>query len=153
MLQTLEARARFIAQIMAGEVTARTAEDVGEMVLAVAQVKAIASGNPAVQRRIETEVKLFRLDRLRAAFYQQRAELRADIEELPQRIAAQEVVIKGHQRALDAREPAPEDAFRMTLKTGLGSVAGQTYTQRERAGSALWSCKAVAAGREPSRRL
>ena len=51
MLQTLEAKARFISQIMAGEVTARTAEDVGDMVLTVAQVKAVASGNPAVQRR------------------------------------------------------------------------------------------------------
>lgn len=36
MLQTLESKARFISQIMAGEVTARTAEDVGDMVLTVA---------------------------------------------------------------------------------------------------------------------
>ena len=40
MLQTLESKARFISQIMAGEVTARTAEDVGDMVLTVAAVTA-----------------------------------------------------------------------------------------------------------------
>jgi hypothetical protein len=69
MLQTLESKARFISQIMAGEVTARTAEDVGDMVLAIAQVKAIASGNPMVQKRIEIEVKLVKLDRLHLPCY------------------------------------------------------------------------------------
>lgn len=137
MLQTLEAKARFIAQIMAGEVTARTAEDVGEMVLTVAQVKAIASGNPLVQRRIETEVKLVKLDRLRAAFYQQRAALRADLEALPQRLAAQAAVIAGHERALQIRQPLGADAFQMTLKPGLGAGAHKVWGKRERAGAHL----------------
>jgi hypothetical protein len=137
MLQTLEAKARFISQIMAGEVTARTAEDVGEMVLTVAQVKAIASGNPAVQRRIETEVKLVKLDRLRAAFYQQRAALRTDLEELPERSAAQGAVIAGHERALQKRQPLAADAFQMTLKEGLGAMAHRVWDKRERAGAQL----------------
>ena len=137
MLQTLEAKARFISQIMAGEVTARTAEDVGDMVLTVAQVKAVASGNPAVQRRIETEVKLVKLDRLRAAFYQQRAVLRADIEELPQRIAAQTALIAGHERALARREPLVEDAWRMTLKRGRADPEEMVWDKRERAGAEL----------------
>jgi hypothetical protein len=58
MLQTLESKARFISQIMAGEVTARTAEGIGNMVLTVAQIKAIASINPMVQKCIELDVKL-----------------------------------------------------------------------------------------------
>lgn len=137
MLQTLEAKARFIAQIMAGEVTARTAEDVGEMVLTVAQVKAIASGNPLVQKRIETEVKLVKLDRLRAAFYQQRAVLRAELAALPHQLAAQQALIASHERAVQVREPLVADAFRMTLKAGLGEKAHTVWDKRERAGAQL----------------
>jgi hypothetical protein len=123
MLQTLESKARFISQILAGEVTARTAEDVGDMVLTVAQVKAIASGNPMVQRRIELEVKLVKLDRLRAAYYNNRAAMRADLEELPQTIAAQEAELEGHERAVMARQPLEEDKFSITLPFGgLGAM-------------------------------
>lgn len=135
MLQTLESKARFISQIMAGEVTARTAEDVGDMVLTVAQVKAIASGNPLVQRRIELEVKLVKLDRLRASYYNNRASMRADLEELPQEIAAQEIDIIGHEKALTFRHPLKEDAFLMTLKKKHGETEIVTIDKRERAGA------------------
>lgn len=137
MLQTLESKARFISQIMAGEVTARTAEDVGDMVLTVAQVKAIASGNPAVQKRIELEVKLVKLDRLRAAFYNNRAGLRLDLEELPGRIAAQEAELRGHEEAIRARRPLEEDLFRITLNKNLGNAKSMAFDKRERAGAHL----------------
>lgn len=137
MLQTLESKARFISQIMAGEVTARTAEDVGDMVLTVAQVKAIASGNPMVQKRIELEVKLVKLDRLRAAYYNNRAAMRADLEELPERILAQEAELRGHEEAIKARLPLEDDAFRITLKKNLGDGGDATFDKRERAGAHL----------------
>lgn len=137
MLQTLESKARFISQIMAGEVTARTAEDVGDMVLTVAQVKAIASGNPMVQKRIELEVKLVKLDRLRAAYYNNRAAMRADLEELPDRITAQEAELRGHEEAIKARQPLKEDSFLITLKKNLGDAESATFDKRERAGAHL----------------
>ena len=137
MLQTLESKARFISQIMAGEVTARTAEDVGDMVLTVAQVKAIASGNPMVQKRIELEVKLVKLDRLRASYYNNRAAMRADLEELPDRIAAQEAELHGHEEAIKARQPLKEDSFLITLKKNLSDAENTTFDKRERAGAHL----------------
>lgn len=137
MLQTLESKARFISQIMAGEVTARTAEDVGDMVLTVAQVKAIASGNPMVQKRIELEVKLVKLDRLRAAYYNNRAAMRADLEELPERIIVQEAELRGHEKAVKARLPLEEDVFRIALKKNLGDVETAVFDKRERAGAHL----------------
>jgi len=135
MLQTLESKARFISQILAGEVTVRTAEDVGDMVLTVAQVKAIASGNPMVQRRIELEVKLVKLDRLRAAYYNNRAAMRADLEELPQSIAAQETELEGHEQAVKARQPLDDDRFAITLKKKLGNAETVNFDKRERAGA------------------
>ncbi len=137
MLQTLESKARFISQIMAGEVTARTAEDVGDMVLTVAQVKAIASGNPLVQRRIELEVKLVKLDRLRAAYFNNRALMRADLEELPERITSHEYEIAGHERAIKSLQPLKEDAFCMILKKKLGESEIVIFDKRERAGAQI----------------
>ena len=137
MLQTLESKARFISQIMAGEVTARTAEDVGDMVLTVAQVKAIASGNPLVQKRIELEVKLVKLDRLRAAYYNNRAAMRADLEELPERIAAQEAELHGHEEAISTRLPLEDDVFGITLRKNLGDAETTSFDKRERAGAHL----------------
>jgi Helicase conserved C-terminal domain len=137
MLQTLESKARFISQILAGEVTARTAEDVGDMVLTVAQVKAIASGNPMVRRRIELEVKLVKLDRLRAAYYNNRAAMRADLEELPQTISAQEAELEGHEQAVRARQPLEEARFSIALSKKLGDAETASFDKRERAGAHL----------------
>ena len=137
MLQTLESKARFISQIMAGEVTARTAEDVGDMVLTVAQVKAIASGNPMVQQRIELEVKLVKLDRLRAAFYNNRAAMRADLEELPKRITVQEAEVVGHESAIKRRQPLVDEAFNIKIKKSLEGDETAIFDKRGRAGSQL----------------
>ncbi|MCA1626445.1 MAG: hypothetical protein LC742_00550, partial [Acidobacteria bacterium] len=139
MLQTLESKARFISQIMAGEVTARTAEDVGDMVLSVAQVKAIASGNPLVQQRIELEVKLVKLDRLRAAYYNNRARMREELERLPTDIEAKRAELVMHRKAIEARQPQPEDAYEIRLQQNIGIApedkALLRFDKRERAGA------------------
>lgn len=139
MLQTLESKARFISQIMAGEVTARTAEDVGDMVLSVAQVKAIASGNPLVQRRIELEVKLVKLDRLRAAYYNNRAQMREELEQLPHDIETKRTELCRHRQSIEVRQPLAEEAYDIQLRQNLGEDAeDQTFVRfdkRERAGA------------------
>ena len=46
MWQTLETKAKFIAQVMSGDMTIRRLEDLDSAALTYAEVKAIASGNP-----------------------------------------------------------------------------------------------------------
>ena len=65
MWQALETKARFIAQIMSGDCSARKAEDIGGQELSYAEVKAIASGNPAVLTLAEADAELRRLAILR----------------------------------------------------------------------------------------
>ncbi len=48
MWQTLETKARFIQQVMSGHTAVRSAEDLEGGALTYAEIKAIASGNPAV---------------------------------------------------------------------------------------------------------
>lgn len=61
MWQALETKARFIAQVMTGDNNARRAEDIGGQELSYAEVKAIASGNPAVLTLAEADAELQRL--------------------------------------------------------------------------------------------
>ena len=61
MWQALETKARFIAQVMTGESAVRRAEDIGGQELSYAEVKAIASGNPAVLTLAEADAELQRL--------------------------------------------------------------------------------------------
>ena len=94
MWQTLETKARFINQIMTGDATVRKAEDIGGQELSYAEVKAIASGNPAVLTLAEADAELQRLTILRrnhsdAEFLARRniRDLPGTIERLTQRIA------------------------------------------------------------------
>ena len=59
--QALETKAKFIAQVLTGDSTVRQAEDIGAQELSYAEVKAIASGNPAVLTLAEANAALHRL--------------------------------------------------------------------------------------------
>jgi hypothetical protein len=65
MWQALETKARFISQVMTGESSVRRAEDIGGQELSYAEVKAIASGNPAVLTLAEADAELQRLSILK----------------------------------------------------------------------------------------
>jgi hypothetical protein len=61
MWQALETKARFISQVMTGNNQLREAQDIGRQELSYAEVKAIASGNPAVLVLAEADAELQRL--------------------------------------------------------------------------------------------
>jgi len=93
--QTLETKARFITQILTGDSTVRQAEDIGAQELSYAEVKAIASGNPAILTLAEADAALHRLHVLQKHHadeqYLARCQLRAlpaDITRLERRLAA-----------------------------------------------------------------
>ena len=107
MWQALETKARFIGQIMTGEATGRRAEDIGGQELSYAEVKAIASGNPAVLTLAEADAELQRLAILKKnhadeQFLARRSlrDLPAAIERLTQRLAgltADQATLKAHE--------------------------------------------------------
>ena len=61
MWQALETKARFIGQVMTGRIAVRRAEDIGGQELSYAEVKAIASGNPAVLTLAEADAEIQKL--------------------------------------------------------------------------------------------
>lgn len=86
MWQALETKARFIAQVMTGENAARQAEDVGGQELSYAEVKAIASGNPAVLTLAEADADMHRLSVLKKNHADEQYLARRSLRELPERI-------------------------------------------------------------------
>ena len=83
MWQALETKARFIAQVMTGENAVRRAEDIGGQELSYAEVKAIASGNPAVLTLAEADAELQRLAILKKNHADEQYLARRSLRELP----------------------------------------------------------------------
>jgi N12 class adenine-specific DNA methylase len=83
MWQALETKARFIAQVMTGESSVRCAEDIGGQELSYAEVKAIASGNPAVLTLAEADTELQRLSILKKNHADEQFVARRNVRDLP----------------------------------------------------------------------
>jgi hypothetical protein len=70
-----ETKARFIQQVMSGDVTMREAEDLESGALSFAEIKAFASGNPAVMEKVRIDTEVRKLDMLRSAHRNQHYEI------------------------------------------------------------------------------
>jgi len=79
MWQTLETKAKFIAQVMSGDMTIRRVEDLESAALTYAEVKAIASGNPLVIEKAQVDAELMRLTRLRSAHAEEQYRIRSNL--------------------------------------------------------------------------
>ncbi|HXA27633.1 MAG TPA: helicase-related protein [Candidatus Angelobacter sp.] len=84
MWQALERKARFIAQILTGELASREVEDIGEVALTYAEVKALATGNPLLLEHAETQADVARLRQLAIAHERGRLRARRQIERFQQ---------------------------------------------------------------------
>jgi N12 class adenine-specific DNA methylase len=83
MWQALETKAKFIGQVMTGDNALRRAQDVGGEALSYAEVKAIASGNPAVLTLAEADAELQRLAVLARNHADEQYLARRSLRELP----------------------------------------------------------------------
>src|SRR5438128_5509237 len=84
--QALETKARFINQVMTGEAAGRRATDIAGQELSYAEVKAIASGNPAVLTLAEADAELQRLLMLKKNHADEQFLARRRLRELPETI-------------------------------------------------------------------
>jgi N12 class adenine-specific DNA methylase len=95
MWQALQTKAQFIGQVMHGALTAREVKDVDDQALTYAEVKAIATGNPAMLVLAKTEAEVRRLRMLAQhhtdANYRAQQQLRL----IPDDLAKQEARLAG----------------------------------------------------------
>jgi N12 class adenine-specific DNA methylase len=133
MWQVLETKARFISQVMNGSTTVRTAEDLENGALTYAEIKAIASGNPAVMEKVRVDTEIRKLDQLRSAHINQQHNIRWELKHLPETIRRSKDGLERVTADIATRDAHGDDEFTMT-------VGNHVYTgkgAREEAAKAL----------------
>ena len=133
MWQTLETKARFIHQVMRGETSVRSAEDLESSALTYAEIKAIASGNPAVVEKIKIDTEIRKLDQLRAVHANQQRHIRWEIRDLPRQIAEAKQNLAQIEADLSTRRASDSADFEMTVGNRVFSGKGA----REESANAL----------------
>ena len=133
MWQTLETKARFIQQVMRGETSVRAAEDLESGALTYAEIKAIASGNPAVVEKIKIDTEVRKLDQLRAVHVNQKRHIRWEIRDLPRQITEAKQHLAHMEADIATRNAS--DSAEFTMKVGNRVFSGKGA--REEAAKAL----------------
>ena len=136
MWQILENKQKFISQIMTSKVATREAGDCDELVLSAAEIKALATGEPLLKEKMETDNRLERLKIARKAYVDSQLKQQKDIQHTyPEKIAAEEKnlrLLTEAQKEYDAKTKVVDGSavFEMTIN-------GKAYNKKEDAAKAL----------------
>ena len=134
MWQLIESKQKFISQIMTSKSPVRSCEDVDDTALSYAEVKALATGNPAIKEKMALDVEVSKLKLLKANFVSNHYRLEDDIaKNFPQQIAVLKESIEGYKEDLEkyqANKITDPEKFMM-------EVGGTVFYEKKEAGAAL----------------
>lgn len=142
LYQIIENKQKFISQIMTSKRPARSVEDIDEVALSYAEIKALAVGNPYIKEKMDLDIQVSKLQLFKQSFLSQKYEMEDkavryfpnEIRQCEQRIADYESDI-----AL-AKENTPPD--RETFPEM--QIHDVVYTEKKEAGQAIIeACKAM----------
>ena len=141
MWQLIENKQKFISQIMTSKAPVRSCEDVDEAALSYAEVKALATGNPAVKEKMSLDVEVAKLKLLKANHMNNVYRMETDISrKLPQKIAKLTEIIEGYKEDIahyQENKISDPETFEM-------EIGGKIFTEKKEAGIALLSvCKQI----------
>ena len=141
--QLIENKQKFIGQIMTSKAPVRSCEDVDEAALSYAEVKALATGNPAVKEKMALDVDVAKLKLLKANHMNNQYRLEDDIaRNFPQQIAKLMEIIDSYKADIaHYSEHKITDPEQFTMEIG-----GKEFTEKKEAGAALLAvCKDIKA--------
>jgi hypothetical protein len=133
MWQTLETKAKFIAQVMSGDMTIRRVEDLESAALTYAEVKAIASGNPLVIEKAQVDAELMRLTRLRSAHAEEQYRIRSNLRRSHEDAEMFTTRLTNLRQDLALRQDTSGDKFIIDLdgqETNNRGIAGELILRR-----------------------
>ena len=144
--QTVENKQKFISQIMSSKNPVRSCEDVDEVALSFAEIKALCAGDPRIKERMDLDVDVARLKIMKADYKTKQFRLEDSlIRSFPAEIAKmkeQMESLKADMQTLSAH-PHPDGGFAgMTVLT-------DNLLERENAGAALMGAAKQATGLDP----
>lgn len=138
--QTVERKQRFISQVMSSKSPAREASDLDDVVVDYASLKAIATGDPNIQKRMNLENEISQLTLLRSAHAREQAATRHDIDAW---LAPAVNALRQTQQENAADKPIAGRALethQRSMQTGLWegiAIDGQRYVDRKQAAHAI----------------
>jgi N12 class adenine-specific DNA methylase len=130
--QTVERKARFIAQVTRGRLDVRAIEDLGDSTLSFAEVKALASGDPLILELAQAQHEQTRLQRLHRSWNRGKTMLSGTVTASTDRAAARDRQIAAVAAAIHCRTDTTGDRFRMTVDgqhAGTRAEAGELLAQ------------------------
>ena len=141
MWQLIENKQKFISQIMTSKAPVRSCEDVDEAALSYAEVKALATGNPAVKEKMALDVDVAKLKILKASHMNNQYRLEDDIaRNFPQQIAKLTEIIDSYKADIaHFSEHKITDPEQFSME-----ISGKVFTEKKEAGAALLAvCKDI----------
>ena len=141
MWQLIENKQKFISQIMTSKAPVRSCEDVDEAALSYAEVKALATGNPAVKEKMALDVDVAKLKLLKANHMNNQYRLEDDIaRNFPQQIAKLTEIIDSYKADIaHFSEHKITDPEQFSME-----ISGKVFTEKKEAGVALLAvCKDI----------
>jgi len=141
MWQLIENKQKFISQIMTSKAPVRSCEDVDEAALSYAEVKALATGNPAVKEKMALDVDVAKLKLLKANHMNNQYRLEDDIaRNFPQQIAKLTEIIDSYKADI-----AHFSEYKITDPEQFSmEISGKVFTEKKEAGAALLAvCKEI----------
>lgn len=132
MMNIIVTKQKFISQLMSGKTTARSCEDVDEMVLNYTEMQALATGDPRIKEKIELDTDVARLKMLESEHYNEQYRL-------DDTISKAQIAIRNYERGIEGAKKDVEFAQQNPLSTELFKVeiGGKLYVDRKEAGTAL----------------
>ncbi len=131
LYQVVTDKARFIAQLMDDECPARVSEDCDEKVLTFGELQAAAEGNPNFKKRIELTNEIAELRQARAEHMREIADLRYQVEHLPERISALQERLSGIHRDIQTVDDMRDSTGKLRGIT-ITTAAGKQISDREK---------------------
>jgi len=128
--QILETKAKFIEQFLTGQTDVREMDDIGETVLSMAEIKALASGNPKIMQRVMAQNEIMKLEQLRLSWQNEHRNSQRQLASRREELEQTNIRIRNLGIGAQVRDGHTSDQFSM-------KVDGEEYTERKLAGQQL----------------
>ncbi|MCQ2443838.1 MAG: helicase, partial [Oscillospiraceae bacterium] len=130
--QTVENKQKFIGQVMSGKTPVRSCEDVDEVALSYAEVKALCIGNPLIKVRAELDTDLTRLKMLKSTWQREQYRLSDQVSKiLPASISSTKALIERLTPDAAQAEQTKEAGYESF------TILGKTYIEQKNTEAAL----------------
>ena len=135
MFQTIEKKQSFISQVITGRVVQRSMDEVDDMSMRYAEIKAIACGDPKIMERCNLDIEVNKLNDLKSNYLNQKYELQDNIlKRLPREMTRIQEEISGLKEDIILKNQNPlseNDEF-----IGI-ELDGVSYKDKAEAGTML----------------